>query len=118
MGTGTWAVQTVMDAVMTWNYDVEHLHSIGKCDAKTQPPMEKQEGNAGAEDTGEGGHLVGGNTGVAQPEDKAIFEQRVEQQGREIKGTFLGRTDQCARCDFDLIWGSNRMDVERHGATV
>jgi hypothetical protein len=24
MGTGTWAVQTVMDAVMTWNYDVEH----------------------------------------------------------------------------------------------
>ncbi len=24
MGTGTWAVQTAMDAVMTWNYDVEH----------------------------------------------------------------------------------------------
>src|SRR5262247_3096485 len=23
MGTGTWAVQTVMDAVMTWNYDVD-----------------------------------------------------------------------------------------------
>ena len=24
MGTGTWAVQTVLDTVMTWNYDVEH----------------------------------------------------------------------------------------------
>lgn len=24
MGTGTWAVQTVTDAVMTWNYDIEH----------------------------------------------------------------------------------------------
>src|SRR5215510_3309520 len=24
MGTGTWAVQTVMDTVMTWNYDIEH----------------------------------------------------------------------------------------------
>src|SRR5262245_45755849 len=28
---------------------VEHLHSIGKRDAKTQPPVEKQEGNARAE---------------------------------------------------------------------
>ena len=24
MGTGTWAVPSTMESVMTWNYDVEH----------------------------------------------------------------------------------------------
>ena len=42
MGTGTWAVQTVMDAVMTWNYDVEHpelraLYEKAKRNSGTPP---------------------------------------------------------------------------------
>ncbi|MGE3537024.1 MAG: ferritin-like domain-containing protein [Candidatus Tectimicrobiota bacterium] len=46
MGTGTWAIQTVTDAVMTWHYDVEHpelraLYEKAKCEqwnATTQLP--------------------------------------------------------------------------------
>ncbi len=49
MGTGTWAVQSVMDAVMTWQYDVEHpelraLYEKAKAEqwnATTQLPWEQ-----------------------------------------------------------------------------
>src|SRR4029453_555159 len=80
--------------------------------------MKKKEGNARAEYTSEHSHLVGSNTGVAQPEDETIFKHRVEQESWQIQGTFLGRTDQGARCGFGLLRCGDREHIEWHGATV
>src|SRR5437867_11874260 len=97
---------------------VEHFHGVGQHNAETQPAVEKQGGNERAEEGSKERHLIRRNTPVAEPENQAVFEHGIEQQGRQIEGAFLRGTDEGSRRRPGICCSRDHLDVKWYGTPV